>query len=240
MNNSSTVILNKTIKELETKRESIEQELYNVNNTIVGIKSILLGSEDNSGPSIKTAPKQSPRKKRRRKYKQTKRVLITENSVRDAIIELVKNPAPNFSGIHKLDTGFFTVSQIAKQIGVTPSTTINRFMNKFEEKSLLESRVYKNGKQYRYIKPIDSGIDNIQSPAETRAERSISNPIPGTNNNIHTRDKDIEKLLRAAANQGLVVTRLGTNHIRVSTADLKKSVSVSATEIGRASCRERV
>ena len=99
--NTSNEILKKSIKELEAKRESIDFELYNINNTITGIEAILLNeNKQDSGPSIKTATTKTPRakKRRRKRAKQTSRTIITEGLVRDAIIELVKNPPRNFSG----------------------------------------------------------------------------------------------------------------------------------------------
>lgn len=226
MNNSSTVILNKTIQELHSKREQIEQELYDVNNTITSIEKLMLNAAEVPLPTIK----QVKPKKRRKRSRQTSRAIITENSVRDAIIDLVKNPAPNFSGsAHELHQGYFVCSQIGKRMGVTPNQKINQIVNKFEEKGLLESREYKSGKQYKYIKPVDSG-PIIKNYSAGTVPPEISNPIPGINNNgITTRDKDIEKLLKTAQNQNFVITRLGSGHIRISTPNLKRSFSVSGT-----------
>lgn len=227
--NTSATILNKTINDLQARRDLIEQELYNINNTITSIENIVLNEDKKNSRSSKDIVTVKPVvKKRRRKRNSTNRSIITENSVRDGIIELVKNPPQNFSGAaHKLDSGFFVCSHIANILGVVPNTKINKIVNKFEENGMLESRTYKNGKQYRYIKP-ESGTTSLSVPVSYEPN-NVSSPVPGiNNNNIHTRDKDVEKLLRRANAQGFDITRLGSDHIRVSNSK-GELITISAT-----------
>jgi hypothetical protein len=218
---NSKEILTRTLEELGSKLLESQRQSDEYEDAIFKVKT-LIGSFENDQQST------SPKVKSKRKSARVKR--ITENMVRDAIIELVKNPYPTPD---RSETGFFSRQHIGKILEINPTNaTISIILEKFESKGILESKPYKSGKQYRYIPPAQTGPGaasntTIESSAESTAKRES---IPGINNgNIHIRDKDVEKMVREAKRQGFIVEHRGSDHIRVANPKNNKGTTISAT-----------
>lgn len=219
------------LNDVEAKKLQYEEDLNNFDDAIDGIEGILSNSksaENHSEEKVVEAPKA--------KTARRKAIKITENEVRDAIIEFVKNP-PDEKRYFPTSPGFFTTKTITLMLGLRESRDsqdIKKILEKFEKKEIIESKKYKAGKQYRYIPPDTLSNENnikksynVASSAPDAPERST---VPGVNNTrIHVRDKDIEKMLREARKQGFVISRTGSDHIRVSSPDLKKSCTLTGT-----------
>lgn len=232
MANSTNQILNKSIKELRSKKNGLELEILSLNLTISNIENLI--TEDNRSIVNKKD------KKTKKKSKSNRRALITENSVRDGIIEWVKNPINvNNSGMHGCAPGYFTSSNIANVIGVSKSSgsTISKFLEKFELKGIVESKVYKNGKQYKYISPTVTGPGKEFEQSKAIAPPtniSASAPIPGTGKNgLTLRNKDIEKLVNKAVSEGFTAERLGSDHLRISKSGKIATISTTGTDKAR-------
>ena len=236
-------ILRNSLKELIAKRDELKAELESYENAIIPLEGILLDSEEASRPIpaekvIADIPYKIKTTATTRKKPSPP---IKESDVRNAIISIVKEPFPPLAPAHKLKDGFFTSRQLAEVIGChAANSRINIFIKKFVEKGILESQTYKAGKQYRYIPPSAavSPADIVRKdgsfpPAQNG--RRNGGAIPGTGrNDLHTSDKDVEKMLRAARNQGFSVKRTGSDHIQVSSAQNGKSTVVSGTHTGSA------
>lgn len=212
---STDVILNNSITELYSKRKSLQREIDRIDAAVLSINSIL--SHYNNKIETKTNFKKKSRNSKK----------VSEESVRDAIISIIKSP-PEGNKTYKPAPGYFTSSYIIDRLGIKFfPVNLLPILEKFVDKGMLESKPYKRGKQYRYIQPINIPIkqlDNIVS------KPILSDPVSGTGNNANRfRDKDIEKLVNKAKTQGFIISHTGSGHIRVSTSDLKKFATISKT-----------
>lgn len=238
MQNSSNEILNNSLRELKKKRDECSQELRNYELAITRLEGILIDISE--GDNVSISGRIIPEKKQRRIHAK-KRVRktphkITEEQVRDAIIELTKNPPKQFSGgkQHERIDGFFTSSHITDIISCSRSNPrINLILKKFVSKGVLESAVYKNGFQYKYIPVSEANIEKlppkISSGGISGGSIKKSIPIPGTGQSkVRTQDKDVTKLIQQAKAQGYRTEVRGSGHIFV-TDDNGKSTTISAT-----------
>lgn len=246
MNNSQEILRN-SLNELKSQRDKAQKEVLQYDSAITRLEGVLIDIGEITPaqilaekPKVAKQPKEKTRKQQR--YYSSK---ITENSVRDAIIELTKNPPEPYKGIFKLKEGFFTSVSVADIIGIhkSESSAIKIILEKFVDKGILEYDKYKNGRQYRYIPPAETGpgdaaiaqsklnIPGISAgfAADSGIRTSRGNTIPGIGvSKIHTRDKDVQKLIRVAEQQGYLAEVKGSNHILVSDGN-GRSTTISAT-----------
>lgn len=237
--NSSKTIIEKSISELKNQKISCENEVMSLDSAICTLENLI--SKYIIVENVKAEIRRPQRKTRRNSY--ANRGKITEDSVRDAIIELIKNPPPILARAHRLESGCVTSSQIAKVLGVSESRKIREILVKFENKGMLESRAYKRGKQYRYVAPVDTIGKDIyyRPPPEIQQKIAQSVPIPGTGkNNTVIRNKDVEKMVAQAKSEGFSVERLGSDHLRISKNGTGKMATISATGRDKARYVENV
>ena len=231
-------IIHKSLNELKSKKDECEAELRGIESAITSFEGILLDMGEKASTKYQHPLREVGRtdmgvgevtKKRTKK--------ITEKEVRDAVIKVGKKPPATGVGTHSFKIGFFSVSHICEEMGLhRTNPKVRKFVDKFEQKGMLESAVYKNGKQYRYLDPAASGpgraaqID-ISTPISGGVTRAESSPVPGTGNGskIHVSNKDVEQMLRAAQRQGFTVTHQGDGHKRVSKGSGQPYVSLSGT-----------
>jgi hypothetical protein len=237
--NSSKVIIEKSISELKTQKISCEKEVISLDSAICTLENLI--SKNNIVENVKREIEKPRRKTRRNGH--ANRGKITEDSVRDAIIELVKNPPAELSGPNKLDKGFFTISQVAAVMGCTPQSKIKQYLVSFYTKGMLEKKKFLTGYQYRYITPVESIGKSINFKINPTIEQKIAQsvPIPGTGkNNIVIRNKDVEKMVAQAKAEGFNIERLGSDHLRISKNGIGKMATISATGRDKARYVENV
>lgn len=222
--NSSKAIIEKSISELKIQKISCEKEVISLDSAICTLENLI--SKNIIVENVKAEIKKTQRKTRRNRGK------ITEDSVRNAIIELIKNPPQTLAGAHRLESGCVTSSQIAKVLGVSENRAIREFLIKLENKGMLESRTYKRGKQYKYVHPyniLNKDINFLIGPAEQR-KIAQSVPISGIGkNNIAIRNKDVEKMVAQAKSEGFNVERVGLDYLRISKNGTGKIATISTT-----------
>lgn len=236
---SYNTIIQKSIEELRTQKSSYEKEVFRLDSAICTLEDLI--SKDNIIESVKKEVRKPQRKTRGNGY--ANRGKITEDSVRDAIIELIKNPPPTLARAHRLESGCITSSQIAKVLEVSESRKIRDILIKFENKGMLESRAYKRGKQYKYVHPYNALTKDINFLISPVVQREIAQsvPIPGTGkNNAVIRNKDVEKMVAQAKSEGFTVERLGSDHLRISKNGTGKMATISATGRDKARYVENV
>lgn len=237
--NSSKTIIEKSIGELNIQKISCEKEVISLDSAICTLENFI--SKYIIVENVKAEIRKPQRKTRRNGY--ANRGKITEDSVRDAIIELVKNPPAELSGPNKLDKGFFTISQVASVMGCTPQTKIKQYLVSFCVKGMLEKKKFLTGYQYKYIFPekdyMITGRDIVDGNYSQRIAQS--DPIPGTGkNNTVIRNKDVEKMVAQAKSEGFSVERLGSDHLRISKNGTGRIATISATGRDKARYVENV
>lgn len=240
---SSKIIIEKSISELRKQKISYEKEVISLDSAICTLENLI--SKTNIVENVKyQVDEEIKNKKLQRKNRgngYANRGKITEDSVRDAIIKLIKNPLAEFGHHHKLANGFFTSSQIAQMLGVTENRRIRDILKKFYEKGMLETKPYKRGFQYRYIDINHLPSYKIPDPLLGQQKIARSVPIPGTGkNNTVIRNKDVEKMVAQAKSEGFSVERLGSDHLRISRNGTGRIATISATGRDKARYVENV
>lgn len=228
---NSSQILQNTLNSLFENKVRLQKELDEIDIIIRGIEKVLHPTYILSVDAETTYPETDTAEKPKTK---NTRIIVTEKSVRDAIIDITKNPVIDINkaeSIHRLKPGYFTITDVCERIGIkTNNQKVSGILEKFVDKGMLTTLKYKNGKQYKYVPPqSEYSIPAQSSPGENNIQRS--QPIPGTGKNgqTRTRDNDLEKILAKAKGQGFVVSRTGSDHIRVSTSDFKQSFICSGS-----------
>lgn len=220
-------ILTKTIKNLKSRESRILKELFDIEESIIKVENTIselfpFGRKIIINKSSKTIP----RKKRSN--------TITEESIREAVIYFFYNSPDNSKERFPIKKGFFTAKHVHNYLSVATNEKIYKILKQFAVKGILETSPYKGGNQYRYIPPADQGpgeaFKNQQNQQKNSDTVPYSDPIANiSNHNIKCRDKDVEKYINDAKKQGFVVSYNGSDHIVVSSPDMKKNVIVSKT-----------
>jgi hypothetical protein len=207
------------LAELEKRKVLCQEEIEELNVAITSARSLL-------GVKLAEKPRNVPKES-----KKTKK--ITERMVRDAVIYISKNPVDRKNRF-PVEEGFFTQSHINEFMGVFRyNPSVKAILDKMVSKGILETRKYKNGLQYRYIKP-DAATSVAVKEVKKYKQENRSQPIPRTGNNYHTiRNKDIEKAIKSAESQGFIISRLGSDHIRVSKEGKFTTISTTGADKAR-------
>jgi hypothetical protein len=209
------------IKELEARKKQCEEELSKLDVAIISLSNIIIKAKSSS-----VSKKQTKRRSRPKK--------ITESMVRDAVIYITKNPVDRKNRF-PVDEGFFTQTHIREFLELTRySQEIKTFLEKMVGNGILESRDYKNGKQYRYIKPENTVLPGTLLSPSSLKKSTYAEPVPGTGNRYHTiRNIDVKKMVKTAQEQGFIVERNGSDHLVVIGGDGKR-ISISTTGADKA------
>lgn len=222
MTNSTKTILNKSLSELRKKQTLLSKEIENIAIAISSIENVIVPEQ---AINVKSKVFTNNLYKRR--------APLSENQVRDAVIEIAKNTKAY--GVRSVSQGYFTSGSVMKYLDHSFSGTISKYLNIFESRGMLESKKFRTGKQYKYIPPTVTGPGKEfeQSKAITPpANISASALIPGTGKNgLTLRNKDIEKLVNKAVSEGFTAERLGSDYLRIISKSGKvATISTTGTD----------
>lgn len=148
--------------------------------------------------------------------------------VRDAVVALHKNP------VHHDDAqtaGSILISDVAKKVGCTDNSRLREHLKTLVDRDILRTEPYKNGVQYFYIPPRQSGLPPARTP-DGQQLRDGSAPIPGTGRNSQVTSsgsKDYEQILRRVDRSKFDVEYTGGGHIRVTNKTTRASTVMSST-----------
>jgi hypothetical protein len=134
---------------------------------------------------------------------------VTENAVRDAVLDFVAKGRD------------FSASDVAQHLGLHPSSkSVRAALSRFAARGMIE-RV---GTRWRYVPP-PAYRQLPQAPVTVHREPVA---VVASGRRVRTQDKDVNRLIALAHEQGLSLEQTANGHVRVRNGD-GGSVIVSGT-----------